>query len=201
MSHAQAELLPAPDLAGRLRSATAKAHLRLEQELDLLTPPLLKPRFAWLLRRFLGFHLAWEQAMAAAPGFSELIAQRSRLDHLRRDLAALGVSGAEIEATPRCAAAAGLARTPEAALGSLYVMEGSTLGGQVIGRALADTPWRPADGLTYFNPYGERTGAMWRAFKTAATQICRPGAEAAVEAGAVRTFELLTRWLMEPACA
>jgi heme oxygenase len=153
-----------------------------------------------VLDRFHGFHLVWEEAMAAAPRFGVLMAQRSRLAHLRTDRLALGASEAELARTARCEAARALAGSTAAALGSLYVMEGSTLGGQVISRALAEAPWLPPGGLTYFNPYGDRTGAMWRSFKAAAALICRPGLEPAAEAGAVATFDLLCGWLAEIPC-
>lgn len=189
------------DLAGRLRIATADAHRRLEAELDLLRPPLGRARFTGLLERFYGFHLVWEGAVAAVAGLGVLMRQRSRLERLRADLAALGITPGRIAAAPRCTAAAGLGRSLPAALGSLYVMEGSTLGGQVIGRALQGASWLPPRGLTYFDPYGPRTGAMWRAFRTAADLICPAGEEPAVEAGAAETFELLRTWLAGRAAA
>jgi heme oxygenase len=49
------------------------------------------------------------------------------------------------------------------ALGLLYVMEGSTLGGRMIVRSLAE---RGVDvtGLRFLDPYGAETGARWRGF-------------------------------------
>ena len=81
------------------------------------------------------------------------------------------------------------------ALGSLYVMEGSTLGGAVITKALRHAAWLPPGGFRYFNPYGAETGRMWRRFQDAFRAACAVGGETAVERGAVETFEVLHRWL------
>lgn len=183
-------------LAAHLREATSEAHGRLEQELDLLGRVRDRQRFAHVLERFLGFHLTWERAIRQQPSLRSFIEPRSRLPHLRRDLSALGRTNAEVARLPSCVAAEGLARDAAGAVGSLYVMEGSTLGGQVIGRALADAEWRPAGGLTYFEPYGDRTGAMWRAFGTWAEAMVTPEHRPAAEHGARRTFAVLQEWLV-----
>ncbi|HVU57573.1 MAG TPA: biliverdin-producing heme oxygenase [Puia sp.] len=50
------------------------------------------------------------------------------------------------------------------ALGALYVLEGSTLGGRII----ADMMTRQLDSgkcLSYFNSYGNETAGMWQSFK------------------------------------
>src|SRR5262245_41841091 len=39
------------------------------------------------------------------------------------------------------------------------------LAGGSITRHLSSAPSFPAQGLSYFNPYGARTGEMWRSFK------------------------------------
>jgi heme oxygenase len=49
------------------------------------------------------------------------------------------------------------------ALGLLYVLEGSTLGGRVILRQLASTGM-DLDGLGFLDPYGSESGRMWRQF-------------------------------------
>jgi heme oxygenase len=181
----------------RLRSATADAHRRLETALDLLAPPLSRDRFTALLMRWRGFHAVWEPAIGRHGALSGLMAGRYRLDLIDRDLAALGLSRAEIEAAAPCEAAAGLAVSAETALGSLYVLEGSSLGGQFISRALKTAPWLPSGGLTYFDPYGPETGVMWRGFQAALTAKSSLLADPQVEKGAADTFALLQAWLAE----
>lgn len=178
----------------RLRRETQAAHQRLEDSLALLDGAPDRERFTQALRAFLGFHAAWEPAVAASPGTAGAFEGRSRLPHLRRDLLALGEAPETLARLPRCDAAAGLADAPASALGSLYVMEGSTLGGQVLARAVAGAGWGPAGGLTYFNPYGMETGRRWRALQAELNAAPR-GEHDAVVAGAQATFALLRDWM------
>ena len=175
-------------LSDHLRAETAQAHARLEDRLDLLQPRPDKARFAHLLKGFYGFHLAWEPAMAAHPAGALIGRDRTAL--LQHDLATLGVPEAEWASVQPWTKAAGLAAEPQAALGSAYVVEGSTLGGQLIARALVDAPWRPTAGLRYFDPYGRETGARWRAFKAALDATPRETWPLVVD-GARATFALL----------
>lgn len=179
----------------RLRAATADAHGGLERSLDLLGRVGDRQRFVRVLERFFGFHLAWERAIRQHPAIRVFHEPRSRLPHLRRDLSALGRTHAELARLPLCVAAAGLAKDEAGAIGSIYVMEGSTLGGQVIARALASADWRPAGGLTYFEPYRARTGEMWRGFGVWAETSLAADDHVAAAGGANRTFSLLQEWL------
>lgn len=198
MNVAPSELSPPPPAAPlrqRLRADTAAAHAEMEAALDLLSRISDRQGFAQVLQRFLGFHIVWERAIQQRPALRAFQAPRTRLPHLRRDLAALGLTNAEQADLPRCEAAAELAADDAAAVGSIYVMEGSTLGGQVIGRALAQSDWSPPGGLTYFNPYQARTGEMWRAFGAWAETQAPAERHADAVVGANRTFAVLQEWL------
>src|ERR1700757_4964418 len=81
-------------LRQRLRAATAQAHAELEGALDLLGRVSDRQRFAGVLERFLGFHIVWERPTRAHAALSPSHEPRSRLPHLRRDLAALGRTNA-----------------------------------------------------------------------------------------------------------
>jgi heme oxygenase len=181
-------------LMAALRARTAAAHQALEEGLDILSVVRSPARLRRLMERFYGFHAVWEPAIAASPaaGFA---ADRGRLGSLRADLAALGVGDAGVAALPLCRPAAALAATAAGAIGSLYVMEGSTLGGQVISRALRDAGGAE---LAYFNPYGRETGARWRAFAAWAEAAAAETREEAA-ASAQATFALLLGWLTSTA--
>ncbi len=83
------------------------------------------------------------------------------------------------------------------AWGGMYVLEGSTLGGQIITkhlqRILGDTI---TDKTHYLTPYGAETGSMWKTFlhhfsEVAATKCDQ---EEIIES-AVQTFSLMNRWM------
>ena len=144
-----------------LRSATQDAHAALEDALDLLRTPLPRARFVSALHGFRAFHMRWEPRVAALTGERDWLGPRSKIALLEADLRAL-------DEAPLAAGDPDVAflDTPSAAWGSLYVMEGATLGGQVISKALRRAAWAPPGGLTYFNPYGPRTGFMWADFRS-----------------------------------
>lgn len=57
--------------------------------------------------------------------------------------------------------------SPYAALGSLYVMEGSTLGGQIISKMIMQKLGSSGEGgLSFFQGYGTDTHEMWEKFKS-----------------------------------
>lgn len=187
-----------PAILDRLKRETRAAHDRLEADLRLLDDPLSEDRFLRTLERFWGFHAVWEPAVGRALGDDGFLAPRLKLDKLEADLVALGRTADQIARLPLCFEAAQLAplpRRPATAIGTLYVLEGSTLGGQVISHALNAATWLPANGLTYFDPYGARTGTMWRDFRDYAGRHSTPAADAEMVAAARATFERLHRWL------
>lgn len=181
-------------LHARLRAATAAAHEALEDALDLLRLPLDAQRFRRVLAGFHGFHRAWEPAIARR--LPAALVPRPRLPLIEQDLRALGWGDAELGAIALCAPAAALADSADSALGSLYVLEGSTLGGRVIMRQVGAAAWCPPQGLRYFDPYGAETTARWRA--TLVHLADARGDSDRIVAGAVRTFEMLREWLADP---
>ena len=175
-----------------LKDATAPAHDRLEQTLALLREPFSKRRLVAVLRGFAAFHAGWEPALAASMEDEAFTAPRRRAAWAADDLRVLGAEAdaASVDAWPEAPA---LCRTRDAALGSLYVMEGSTLGGKVIAARLARASWWPAAGLRYFSPHGGSAAAMWR--QTLARIERDAVTPEAVVQGALATFELLQQRL------
>lgn len=151
-----------------------------------------RARYAAVLQVFARFLPAWEAAMLAAlPGDRHgWFRARSRLPFLARDLRALGL------AAPVPPARVGPLAGEAAAWGSLYVIEGSALGGQVITRALAAHGLRPDAGAAYFHGWGPSTAAMWREFRQElACGLGSPEALRVASASACATFETLSALL------
>ena len=153
-----------PDVLALLRRATATAHHRLETMLALTDSGSTVSRYRAVLARLLGFWLAWEPTVGSALGDPGFLAPRRRTGALRCDLRALGLDEAALAALPRCVPLA--LDGPAAALGSLYVLEGSTLGGRVLVRQFAlSLGLRDGEpGCLYFSGYGAATGRMWAEF-------------------------------------
>lgn len=81
------------------------------------------------------------------------------------------------------------------AIGALYVIEGSTLGGQIICKMLNDQIGSidPAC-LSFFSGYGDQTYQMWNAFKLAIDEITKPDDQEIVIESANNTFLQFGNW-------
>jgi len=190
------------DVLRRLRTDTAPEHEAVERSLDLLDAALTPTRLAVVLTRMHGFWLAAEAGLdswaAAEPAAADAVqwAERRRAHLFAADLAALGAAAAGPVRTPSLAPV----RDTDAALGRLYVLEGSTLGGVFIDRHLATLPALAGTGrLRSFSPYGERTGAMWHAYRSATRAHVAAGGDAGrLVAAAKQTFTTLAAFCDAP---
>jgi heme oxygenase len=78
------------------------------------------------------------------------------------------------------------------------VLEGATLGGQVVRREVGRSlGLGTGTGCSFFGSYGDRVGEMWKEFcgALAAYAARDPSAEEPLVAAAVETFDALDRWL------
>lgn len=160
--------MPRETLLATLRDATAAHHARAEALVPVLAPDLTLEGYASVLARFHDVYASLEGALAdvgAWPGGFDAAARR-KLPLLERDLAwlhARGVVPAPMRRSPLHATA--VAPDLATAIGTLYVLEGATLGGQVILRRLAPRLGiSPETGASFYAGYGADTGAMWKAF-------------------------------------
>ncbi|MET3978166.1 heme oxygenase [Mucilaginibacter sp. UYP25] len=81
------------------------------------------------------------------------------------------------------------------ALGALYVIEGSTLGGKIISKMMQQQLGLGNKGMSFFTGYGDNTVAMWDAFKDALNQQAEnPEQEAVIIAAANQTFLKFGEW-------
>ncbi|HEY6900276.1 MAG TPA: biliverdin-producing heme oxygenase [Puia sp.] len=80
------------------------------------------------------------------------------------------------------------------ALGALYVLEGSTLGGRIIAGMIA-RQMGTTKSLSYFNGYGAETGNMWSAFKEYLNQPCTPSQRQEIISAAEDTFLTFKNWI------
>jgi heme oxygenase len=183
------------DVLRRLRSETSAEHRAVEDTLDLLSPDLTRDRLVDVLTRMHGFWAAAEAGLdawaQARPADAEQVdwSGRRRTALFAADLAALGGTPAGRPELPDVP-------DTDTALGRMYVLEGSSLGGVFIDRHLATLPQLSDAGrLSAFSPYGERTGEMWHAFRTVTRARVAEGGDADRLVGAARqTFGALASW-------
>ncbi|WP_432546647.1 heme oxygenase-like domain-containing protein [Kineococcus sp. SYSU DK004] len=178
----------------RVRAATAATHRRLDAGLD----PAGRTWDVDVHRRWLS--LTWgllaplERALAgwaAADPTALDVAARARADLALADLRVLGTDAADLAELRECPGTP-LPVTRAAALGTCYVLDGSTLGGRLITRAAvaAGVPAGACTSLTG-RPGG---GRRWRATTAALGAVGEEDAEEVV-AAAVATFAAHERWL------
>ena len=189
-------------LRERLRASTRALHDELERVVDIDRRIATRRDYRAHLLRLWALHTAIEQTTAhfdfAPMGFTYCGPHRSGL--LERDLEDLGIMSGALTALklPR----APVWETPHAALGSLYVVEGSAKGARAILPIIrARLGYRPEHGAAYFYGFGAETAALWRAIVAAINRI-DPESDAAESAcaGARATFALFHHWL-DPARA
>ncbi len=187
-------------ILAKLKEATREQHEALENTVDVMNRMFTLDDYKALLGKFYRFYAAIEPAVAAGAasvdGFD--FEERRKTPLLERDLAALGVLD-EVRA-------AGLwDELPEEdsaakAFGSMYVMEGATLGGQVITRHLKQhLGIDPETGGAFFNSYGANVGPMWKAFGTAATAFAEEAnADEEIVRSAKDTFDSFRKCFEKP---
>lgn len=154
-----------------LRAATRPQHDEIESLLRLMEP-LELPRYTAILRGFHTFLGHWEpriQALLPAH-LGRWWAPRRRRAFASADLRHLGASPGEPGDDPgQAVGRLALDALPQM-FGSMYVIEGSALGGQVIAPKLQrELGLLPGTGASYFHGFGADTGAMWREFRNMLT--------------------------------
>jgi heme oxygenase (biliverdin-IX-beta and delta-forming) len=186
----------------RLRQATCERHTALECQLPLLDPRLSREDYRQFVTRFLGYYAPLETRLLALPWWQEIgfdYTERYKTPRLVRDMLALGVTADTLATFPRCEDLPQIETIPQA-MGCLYVIEGATLGGQLVTRHLqANLGLTPLSGTAFFNGYGEHTGARWKSFGTLLTTLAgKTNDHDAIIDTANHTFETIDRWLFPP---
>jgi heme oxygenase len=187
-----AGLVRSPDntLRDLLRTATRDIHERLHHHRGLAAVQsgiIDRKAYTALLGRLYGFHRPFEAIGRITP---------KRTCWLENDLTALGVDGLTRAALPRCVALPFNA-SREYRLGARYVVEGSALGGQSLGRQLDDLLGTGVvAGRQFFTGYGAATGEIWRDFLAELEAVPDVALKhVAVVDGAIETFAIFEQWL------
>ena len=185
--------LTLPSVAEILKVQTVWEHQQAE---EMIRPQLGSLNqihdYVALLKAFYGFYFPVEQLISNFVSKELLpdISERRNSKLILRDLEALGISG---HAIPLCSRLPEI-NSPAAAMGAMYVLEGSTLGGQMIARMLQKNPLLnlvPGQ-LNFFLGYKDQTGPKWKSFQAALNLL--DGETETLVSAARQTFFLFTQW-------
>jgi len=146
----------------KLRQETEADHHNAEGAISLMHQGLNAAEYIQCLQRIYGMVTAWEERVAeiGPEWLQPSLLARQRRPLLELDLAWFGVAEKED----------GRPMLPEmnnlpSLLGTMYVMEGSTLGGQLIARHVElALHLSEGQGSSYFRGHGSQTGPMWKEF-------------------------------------
>lgn len=179
-------------ILAKLKEATRQQHDALENVVDVMNRTFSIADYRTLLWKFYRFYSAVEPRMPAddlkAEGLD--IERRRKLPSLERDLR-------HLEAFEEARSMAAWTDLPELdsaakAFGAAYVMEGATLGGQVIMRQLKESLGiTPENGGAFFNSYGKEVGPMWKEFGAIITAFSEknPDADDTIVDAGRKTFD------------
>lgn len=178
-------------LSAYLKSATQDLHERVEKKLNagkIFSPHYTIEDYKELIRQHYLFFNQFETLVfnSLSPQISEQldIQGREKLSFLLKDISDLGLDANDNTSTD-------LTLSAEEAMGFLYVMEGSTLGGNVIRKQLAALPQFNEVQLHFFGCYGPLTGKQWSTFKEVLDSSFTNAQHDNVLTGAKKAYELL----------
>ena len=179
----------------RLRQETKDVHAALERKII----PSLKQissiaDYQQVLKLFYGYFKPLESLVLLHIDRTMIvdIDKRRKADLLHYDLQQTG-SG-EVEAVAKINELPIIA-DPYSALGALYVMEGSTLGGAIISKMIRQRLHETSVSIRFFEGYGESSSAMWESFLNQLNAVpYSPENEERLIATAKETFQRFEDW-------
>lgn len=191
-----------------LRERTRSEHAAVEASMPLMQDALSRELYVAVLRSLYPLVRGWEQwATDAAPErLRPLVQARRRASLLAEDIRFFGQQPPD-DVVALIALDARLSETLPGSsaydavfLGAMYVIEGSTLGGQFIARHVEQIfDLAPGLGDSYFRAYANQTGPMWLEVKSHLVALDPDETDGVVDA-AKAMFSLFQRQL-DPAPA
>lgn len=182
-----------------LREQTRVRHCALEDKLPWQEICSDQSRYVNILARFYGFFCVWEpfaesQLRKHARDFMQ---PRRKTGLLSADLRWFGWNEDDFATAATIAPGRLSLNGQPTTLGSYYVLEGSTLGGQILSRTLErQLGLHNGEGYSYFRSYGSGVSEAWAEFgKFLSMQLANDSDVSAAVAGATTTFGVLEEWL------
>lgn len=187
--------IPVLSAAELLKEKTRASHAQAENFLYPFLNAISSSRdYAMILKMFYGFYEPLEKIHSRFISDTDLkdISERKHTGHILLDLKNLN---SEPDHIPVCSDLPSI-QSKAAAFGSMYVLEGATLGGRMITKMLLQHPVFPlnAEHLHFFRGYGDATREKWIQFQEALNSQTETSemADAANE-----SFDCLGRWIQK----
>lgn len=185
------------DLRKRLKEETKSLHDEIEQTCllkKILQQEITLSDYQLLIKKFYGFITPCEDLISSLICKS-VIENRKKKPWLEQDLRELEISNNDDTKFQRCIDLPILSEH-EHVLGYLYVMEGATLGGQVITKILENQLQITQDkGGRFFYGYGDETKMMWNEFCSLLCHINDIQQQNKIIHSASNTFNQLYKWM------
>lgn len=177
----------------RLKTETAQLHKETEEVsfgAKIMSGTLTPAEYAVIIEKNYILHALVEKALKDYTALNNVegldIADRYKTDSLIADMSLLGK---ELPSLPNANITI---NSLEEALGMMYVLEGATLGGAYILKALVRTPsMQDVKTYNYYGVYGDTIGPKWKTFQQVLiSNITTKEQEDKTIAAASKTFEL-----------
>jgi len=175
----------------KLKEATKKQHDELERIVDLMNEKLCLDDYKSRLLGFYRFYSFIEPCLEGFDwdSFGYDFQRRRKLPLLLKDLRNLNIMNKAEKLQPW--EGLKIEGYVGKAFGCLYVLEGASLGGQVISRHLKlRFGLDENNGAAFFNGYGKDTAIAWKEFGLTLERFASSyGNDAEIVSGAIETFE------------
>jgi heme oxygenase len=186
-------------LAEQLKKDTLHSHQQLEKMLvGRMKAIRSKEDYVKLLQLFYTYFGGLETLIDQHIDQDELqdYAERRKAQALANDIEALGgkpMAKASDDNLPQI-------QNALQAYAAMYVIEGSTLGGKIISKMMAQQlALSNGEGLSFFNGYGNDTETKWESFKNTLNKVTKSSEEdKLVIDSANETFDKFKQWAEKP---
>jgi len=175
----------------QLKDSTQASHQALEKKMvSIIKKIRTREDYVNFLKLMYGYYSALERRVQEYVSEME-IGKRRKAERLLED-----ISYFESTATPEFCKELPPINSHAEALGAMYVMEGSTMGGKSIAKMIeGQAGINGPSGFSFFNGYGEETGKMWEEFKIFLNRPFDELEKLDLILTANRTFRTLYNWI------
>lgn len=179
----------------RLKTKTSVAHTNLEQlpvSVSIINPNVTNDEYVHYLNLMHDVvKQAEEEIFPALSAFIPDVKERNKTFLIEDDFKTLGFTKTQIKRPFENTASI----SPAFAMGILYVVEGSSLGGRIILKNINNALGHTEDkGAAYFAGYGNNTGSKWKSFLNSLTAYeAKNNNDKEIIAGAEYAFKTISR--------